>query len=372
MKPKIKRSDAIYLEIESFADYELTQCIAYEMAVRNKDNVEAINKIIKYHDYYEQNIKTLNKEPYNFDDALIQQIEYPFNVLEEMIYELEFFNIMDDIFAKDNRLPHKIYTIIDQVNTFKKSYGCYDYGDILNKEKDTSLIHYQSADLMVLREEKKHDGFIINTEFSIPDDDEIAYNENEELISTVDELSKKIRTEINYNGTKKSLHGIGNIATKIYTNFKRPLLNINDGAYSISADITVNINQPINELMAYLTYVKHTLSNTNDLKAPVEIIGVSLQKADNLICDKTGKCFDSRQILSKQERLADMFFIYDALNDGMTQRQVQNEIFNYYAGKGIETKTMDAKTLKKYKEIALDYIDNKRYKELITGVKIGI
>ncbi len=89
-----------------------------------------------------------------------------------------------------------------------------------------------------------------------------------------------------------------------------------------------------------------------------------------LFCNNNGECFDPRKILSKQQRLADMFYIYDCLKEGYSQNKIQNEIYNYYADKGIETITMDAKTLKKYKEIAIDYIDNLKYKELITGVKL--
>lgn len=47
---KIKRNDDVYLEIESFADYELTQCIAYEMAIRNYQNLFAINEVINYYE----------------------------------------------------------------------------------------------------------------------------------------------------------------------------------------------------------------------------------------------------------------------------------------------------------------------------------
>ena len=32
-----KRKDPIYKEIEEFKDYEFTNCIAYEMAIRNKE-----------------------------------------------------------------------------------------------------------------------------------------------------------------------------------------------------------------------------------------------------------------------------------------------------------------------------------------------
>ena len=37
-----QRDDLIYKEIEEFQDYELTNCIAYEMAIRNKDAAKKI------------------------------------------------------------------------------------------------------------------------------------------------------------------------------------------------------------------------------------------------------------------------------------------------------------------------------------------
>lgn len=66
---------------------------------------------------------------------------------------------------------------------------------------------------------------------------------------------------------------------------------------------------------------------------------------------------------------ADIFYIYDCLKVGMTQRKIQNEVYNYYSDQNIETRTLDPKTIKKYRDIANDYIDNMRYKELIRGVK---
>ena len=38
-----KRSDSIYKEIEEFEDYEYSNCIAYEMAIRNKE----VKRLIK-------------------------------------------------------------------------------------------------------------------------------------------------------------------------------------------------------------------------------------------------------------------------------------------------------------------------------------
>jgi len=44
MRKNLSRSDGRYKEIEKFKDYELTQCIAYEMAVRNEEIKELAYK----------------------------------------------------------------------------------------------------------------------------------------------------------------------------------------------------------------------------------------------------------------------------------------------------------------------------------------
>ena len=41
-----QRDDLIYKEIEEFKDYELTNCIAYEMAIRIKEVRELLNFVV--------------------------------------------------------------------------------------------------------------------------------------------------------------------------------------------------------------------------------------------------------------------------------------------------------------------------------------
>jgi hypothetical protein len=48
-----KRKDSIYEEIEKFENYELTPCIAYEMAIRNQEVIDLlhdINRLDKFKD----------------------------------------------------------------------------------------------------------------------------------------------------------------------------------------------------------------------------------------------------------------------------------------------------------------------------------
>jgi|GEM_PF-4220081 len=43
-----QRDDLIYKEIEEFQEYELTNCIAYEMAIRNTELKELLKEIVQY------------------------------------------------------------------------------------------------------------------------------------------------------------------------------------------------------------------------------------------------------------------------------------------------------------------------------------
>jgi len=68
--------------------------------------------------------------------------------------------------------------------------------------------------------------------------------------------------------------------------------------------------------------------------------------------------------------MADLFYIYDCLQLGYTQRKIQNVVYNYYADKGLENITLDSATLRKYRDISKEYIVNGKYKEMLTGISI--
>ena len=167
-----------------------------------------------------------------------------------------------------------------------------------------------------------------------------------------------IKGEISINMSNK-------IVAKLDIAYSRPKMTIKN--ISKVTKLEINLSLPKKDLLDYISKIKDEVDEK--IKSPAETLGVKLEKADNLICDSKGKCFDSRKTLSKQEKVADMFYIYDCLELGMTQRKIQNEVYNYYANKGKEDRTLDAGTLRKYRSIAIDYIDNMKYKELITGVK---
>jgi len=332
-----KRNDKIYLEIENFKDYELTQCIAYEMAVRNE---ELIDKVVNLMNEYKQYFTT---------DGFSKKKQSEFTFKANFIANKYFIN--REIFMNIKNKYENRNSIFETIMNSKTIQS--------KAESEKCVVELKSTvkDLMSIYEEICNDRF--NLEFKEYEDIELDNNTMYSFKKVVDSVNFK-------NNFYKHKKKIDKTTTII---FSRPKLSISEDYNKAEVDIKVNLSLPLKEIEAYIKKIKSTYDkNHNVLKAPIELLGEDLQQADSLVCDSKNKCFDSRIVLSKQQKIADMFYIYDGLKNGMTQRKIQNEVYNYYADLGIETQTLDSKTLKRYKMIAIDYIDNMRYKELVTGV----
>jgi len=330
-----RRNDTIYKEIESFEDYELTQCVAYEMAVRNENVISLLNSlgVNKYenHDDYIYLLLNANdtesKELLKYGIDFVNHIQYLFETKSslEMMLEDKIVFCPSNVVLQDILTEHELFTI---------AHHEMDADNEL--ELDTDFYTYYN-----------------NFKKRLP-----KYRNHLETISSKDSL------KIIENALKRK-HTI-----PVETHFSRPKLEL---PLTPLIRIDINLELPEKELFAYIKAIKKRYSAYNDKNipnTPLELLGVQLKKADNLVYKQEGKYHKAKETFSKQQKLADMFYIYDCLQHGDTQRKIQNAIYNYYADKGIETITMDGATLKKYKDIAIDYIDNMRYKELVTGVKL--
>ena len=169
---------------------------------------------------------------------------------------------------------------------------------------------------------------------------------------------------------------IGQIGSSLgVASFKRPMLRV-PKHFKRGPIMTIDLSRPLDELLAYVKHVKTDIDRKRErLRSPIELLGEKLDRADDLsqLCieTKNGKriCFDSRNGLTRTQKLADMFFIYDALQSGMVPWEIQGEIYEYY--QPMEKGTYRAeKTFLKYRRIAEDYIGNGRYWELIGGARI--
>ncbi len=375
-----KRSDEIYKEIESFEDYELTQCVAYEMAIRHDEvknlfdlidiDLELLTEDLKL---YKNNIKINEIYDKSLEeyDRLYQKAEGDMGIRDELnipdLYDMFLFHCkVVDIKGYVETLISKFWIrsfYIDDIVEEIKHRNIKNKFYLLNKQtkflKELGVMtHFQSI-------VSSEDGRAVIT------DDIVFY-----LSMDIDEIHP-LGGSIGIDKLKSKQIDINK--TMIFNNLKRL---ITPKIFDKTIDVKLNLNFPKNELIAYIKKLKDVYDeDRNIIRTSMQVLGDDLQSADNLICPDKGKCFDSRTILSKQQRLADMFFLYDYLKHNEVlasdtisakyKRVIQNEVFNYYKDENnTETKILDIKTMKKYKNIAIDYIDNMRYKELITGIKI--
>jgi len=305
----INRNDERYKDIESFQDYELTQCVVYEMYIRTPTNTDGIN-------------------------------------MEDLYDFLKDENILDDV----------------KIDTPDKSFSNID-GNIK------------------LHNINKKNGYNISTEITIDMSSE-AQEQYDRMVELYDDLGPRMHIEhpdyknystydINDLKEEYSLK-YGAVCNKVKSkttileNFKRPKIDININEERTSnIKLEIDLNRPIEELIAYVKHIKEDMDNDkNTIKVPIELLGIKLQKSDNS---------DAKIVLSKQKKLAHMFYIYDCLKAGIKRSDIINEIFLY----SLDTednpatiKRMDNKTLNTYYNIAIDYIDNQKYKELLTGIKL--
>lgn len=406
MKEISKRDSSIYKEIENFKDYELTQCIIFEMAIRNPICKIQVDEVVKYYINNEkviaQHLKPIESETYSTIHNVEQiknsePIEPQNNINEntnrcvvvdiarspEDSDEANLIKKQFDTFRSLELLIDKIDIIDFEIfyyqknHTYLKVFGEVFF-NIISKIKqyyksnrptgeDGKLTFYHNGDTdnIEITEIIKREGFFINTNISTYKNDcYISINGEDKEVETFEEFKTFI----------DEAHSLINTHSKIYENFNRPNIAY-DELYSINTTTEVDLNKPLDEIIAYITHIKKDLEkNNNILKAPIELLGTKLQKADDIskMCteSKNGKelCFDGRKGITKTQRLADMFFVYDMTKLGFKELKIRTEISDYYEELGNETNMSDT-TFRKYRDIALDYIENEKYKEFITGIK---
>lgn len=311
---ELKRDDSQYLAVEKFEDYELTYCMAYEMAIRND---EVIKTIYSFYNNY------INDDIYNCyilsTDNFKKCTEDSNKLMEFLLSPLELY--LD---------YHLFKNINDDIKAFNDYYSEYE-----NEYPRDRLKH------------------ILFTPFTKPTNFK-EYIPNEKLVE--EKITKRYRSFISHliNDDKKSFTIHHNSITPRYSRPLSPWFN-----EIKERNLVLNLALPTKELVDFVKKVKldyeHDHSFFGTLK---ELEGNTLERADSR---------NSR--LSNQEKLADMLYIYDCLKLGYSQRKIQYKLYNYYADKGKETKTFSSETINNYNKIATDYIDNQQYKTLVTGLR---
>lgn len=353
---KIKSRET-YKYIEKFEIYELTPCISYEMAIRNKDVQSLLEKYKKINTMMEED-RYLYKMYFtenNFKDVKNRSLLIVSEEYEDCTYE-EYEAIITKKLTKYKRLIDKDYKkfIDDYI------YRCTELGiselNLLKKKLENELINDYLIYPTGYRRDVPGATYLYNKE-------EIRNSKKDKKKTVIDENvgdGIQIRFEEIIHDEFIQVQGVNIKKTEYYVNNIIPNFNrqVND---QNQINIPINFSLPLEEIIEYITIVKKKINP----KTPLELLGEKLQKSNNLSNLKTEKeTLDATRGEEPQIKFADMFFIYDMKQNNFTNEDIINEL-NFYSddrNTGVSTNT-----IKKYFNIAKNYIENKRYEELITG-----
>ena len=361
----IKRSDNNYQEIEEFADYELTQCVAFEMAIRNVEVKAVIKKSRRVSSTYSKDDRL--QEASNFIDSIMvhkddkEKKEYPIKLAEYGFDYIELMKYLHITEEKQNLILLELsnFKLKDILTDDELSIVCTLERALWNSIKYTNI----ETDIIDTNEEFL-EKYLTSFDWVFSEFSDVIIKEA---------LKRSQKTKINYNTSRPSIKPIG---------------------YQIH-DIEINLNFPKYELLSYISKLKDEFDDDNsNPKSLLELLGEFSNKSDIKISKK---------------KLADKFFVYDYIQARLEEIEVLNteskETFNEkvmeiennlhlndtYKTKQInilkeelqesivstpindileeEELTISKGTAKRYYYEMKPYIEEEKYKELITGIR---
>ncbi|MCT7507004.1 hypothetical protein [Aliarcobacter cryaerophilus] len=403
----LSRKEGIYKEIENFEQYELTPCIAYEMAIRNKEvkelllSLEIVSNMMKKNKYLYKRIyreetfyelkennrlineyKNMSYEEYI--DKVFEKIssysdyfkEFPVDFVNSYIKkctELSFIELKELKKVLENKLIHE-YLIYPTGYKRKLPYSSLNNLEIMESLSTQELKEISEVN------ENKNNQFIVDNDFKMSLNPNYKYKELNQCLSkkityknlyneNLEEItnSHKEKTpmescykyDLTYERTVyKEFIQIQSLATNkqeftannIIPNFKR---QVNDQEQMV---VPINFSLPIEEIVEYITKIKENINQ----KSPLELMGEKLNKAPNITIFyiKKNDKFEDLPFY-----LADLIYIYDMKKKGFSHQDIINEL-------NANHEKIDAirnDIINHYYNLAKDYIENKKYKEFITG-----
>lgn len=351
------RDNDIYKEIDNFETYELTPCIAYEMAIRNDD------------------VKTLLKR-YDKITAMMDDPEYQYKrYLGKDDFETSKNNPLYGLPKEYQNLSYEEYEEV-----VAKKFDIYEefiegnykkfIDEYIDRSNELGMSHLDKLKKRI--EDELINNYLIYPTGYIRDVPGATYFYKEEITNSKKDENKTIignehmkdgmfiRFEEIIHDEFIQVQGTNIKNTEYYVNNIIPNFHrqVND---QNQINIPINFSLPLEEIIEYITKVKKKINP----KTPLELLGEKLDKANDMSNIKVGKeTLDATRGEESQKKFADMFFIYDMRQQGFANGDIEMEL-NYSNDDkhtGISTNTIE-----KYYKIAKDYIDKERYKELITG-----
>ena len=331
------RSDDDYLEIEQFKEYEFSWCIAFEMAKRNRDLLEDVNRFIKYYNRWKSYIDFISFSHDEFENSF----EYRIHRKAKVAFELGY----DYLSQKYWLAPIDLYYItFDETALEMVEVYVHQFKDIQEQ---------QSNELFTIDEE---DGVMVESSVYFKNEHFFQDNQsitNGEILEAIDEYDidpALIESE-----------------RKITENFSRPKLFI-PPMLNKNVQIELNLALPEKELLAYISYIKKKYDEDKGfLKSSIELLGSDLEAAGLEEVDSNDMYKrDRRKTL--QEKCADMFFIYDCNVNGVTANKTIESLNNYWGWERDFPTLFQIKTHRRYLKLATDFIENRKYQSLLIGI----
>jgi hypothetical protein len=349
----VPRKDKRYTEIDNFESYELTPCITYEMAIRNKEVKFLLEKYDK--------IKGMK----NSNSCMFKGLVFSKNMFYQYKVSEEYENLTHKEYVDLMFQKFKTYKMLieEDYKNFLVSY--------IDKCTELGITELNVLEKKIL-DELINDYLVYPTGYKrqISDGKSMFF---EEITNSKKEKKEEFVTDENIEDKSINIRSAKIIndefiqIQRIYRDSEKYLVNnirqVND---QNQISIAINFSLPENEIVEYITRIKKKISP----RTPFELLGNKLDKANDIsnieVTDLNNKkiSIDMTKGEKPQNKFADMLYVYDMKNKGFTYSQIIDEINEYYSNK---TTSISEKTVIKYFLVAKNYIENEKYKELITG-----
>lgn len=352
---EINRSDPIYLEIEKFESFELTNNAAFEMAARNGEMLEEINRALKRHKGGSLTRIRIAGLVYPYTGLHSQKSLDLTNEQREILRQIEM-NLDPFPFLKYKQRDPRATSIVQGENVKFSSHGTGSMKNIclrtdvtdaeINKfldEKVGTIFIDKSARKKVTVEEFKN-----SIAMAIKPEWLIRLLERSDSYEIIDAKSSFSPQNLGHSSKAK-------IEAVICT--KRPLMVVEDTSKIVHTSFNMALS--VKELKAQVEAIKIAFdANANRIKSTAEHFNIELKKANSL-----------NSILTKSMKIANILYVYDCLKSDMGISRIATLINERLFDLTNKTTNMDAKTVKKYAKLGIKYIDHMGYKELLSGVK---
>jgi len=361
-----KRDSSQYIAVENFRDFEVTNCISYEMAIRNDGTINAIKRFL------EKFInEDLNEIKFITDTSCFKKAQNEAQILMKQysINPLELYLEYD--FLQDS--TNKLKDILESLKNTQENVDNLEYTNLKQIIFETNLNHESKSS----PEDDKKIAQLM--ERALPKENEYTYYKVKNFYESFVQYKegkikdfKHILTQNEYASSDKdkTIQVLEN--NWIKPRYIRPELQ-KSFMKSYKRNVEIDFTLSTKELTDFIKRLKqeHSIKENHLTKNPSELLGEYIKEYDL----PKGYPKNKDKGFTLQDKWADLFFIYDYYKvskknfpektDIEIYVNIDNELKDYHDKDNINTYWKSTDVYRKILEPLKELIDNLRYKELI-------